>query len=301
MADLTCPSCKAPVPVGAKYCLSCGAKLDVQAAPGGARCVTHPEIAAQQTCSRCGNFACAECLIQRPSGAVVCTSCAAREPVELLPWDRRQELGVFKAYWKTCWLLIQYPNKTLSAAPQEGSFGGSVLFALVSSYCALLTTMLVYAVVMTSLMGPLMDAAAHAGGQAHKAADQPPTWIFTLVFLAYGLIGPVFMVGGMILISLVDHLALKLVGGANATWSVTFRAHALSTGPYIIGLIPLCGLQVAPIWALVLRVFAYRGLHRTTTGKAAFGALAPSISLGLCCVGGYAVMLMTIFERIARK
>jgi hypothetical protein len=284
MAELTCPTCHAAVPAGARFCLACGSKLAVPAAEGTARCKQHPDVAAVQTCPRCGSYACTQCLVTRPSGAVVCSACIEREPDELLPWDRREELGLFKAYWKTCWQLLQSPTKTLNAAPREGSVGSSSLFVILSGYAGLLTTMLVYALFASAMF-------QFVAKDLSKTPNAPPTWVVPVAFGVYVILGPVFLLASTMVLSAVDHLMLKIVGAKPAAWSVTFRAHALSMAPYLIGLVPFCGLYVYPFWAIVLRVFAYRALHRTTTGKAVAGALVPTLSLAFCCGGGYVALI----------
>jgi len=71
---------------------------------------------------------------------------------------------------------------------------------------------------------------------------------------------------------------------------VTFRGTALAMAPFLCGLVPLCGYYVFPIWWVVLKVFAYRAFHRTTGGKAAFGAIGPIATALLLCCGFYAVI-----------
>ena len=45
--------------------------------PAGARCAIHTEAAANAVCERCGNFACASCIVVRDE-RVVCTPCSRR-------------------------------------------------------------------------------------------------------------------------------------------------------------------------------------------------------------------------------
>ena len=47
-------------------------------------------------------------------------------------------------------------------------------------------------------------------------------------------------------------------------------------GPFILGAIPFCGFYIFPFWTPVLKVLAYRALHKTTGGKATAAALIPS-------------------------
>ncbi|HEX4620147.1 MAG TPA: zinc-ribbon domain-containing protein [Myxococcaceae bacterium] len=284
MAELTCPTCQASVPAGARFCLACGSALAIPAAGGMARCAKHHDVAAAHTCARCGSYACTQCLVTRPSGELYCAACAEREPQELLPWDRREELGTLKAYWKTCMLLIQSPTKTFNAAPREGNVGSSALFVLLSGYAGLLTTMLMYVVLFGAMFATM-------GKELSQGAYPPPVWLFPAIFGAFAIFGPLFQVPATMALSALDHLMLKLIGAQPGTWAVTYRAHALSMAPFLIGLVPICGLYVYPIWSIVLRCLAYRGLHKTTTGKAVAGALVPTFSMAFCCGGGYVALI----------
>jgi hypothetical protein len=70
------------------------------------------------------------------------------------------------------------------------------------------------------------------------------------------------------------------------SFSVTLRAHALSTGVYLLGLMPFCSLYVFPVWALVLRVLANMHLHGIGAGRATAGVLLPVVT----CCGGLGTM-----------
>ena len=88
------------------------------------------------------------------------------------------------------------------------------------------------------------------------------------------------------------------MGGVTRGYQVTLRAHAFSQAPWILGVVPFIGMQVGPIWALVARVFAYRGLHRTTWGVAIAGALVAPALTCLLCGGGYFALLAATLGRM---
>jgi hypothetical protein len=116
-------------------------------------------------------------------------------------------------------------------------------------------------------------------------------------------IAAVIVVGGIfayVLMSIVvtlvsaalDHLVLRLVGAEPRSFEVTLRATALSHATGLLGLIPFCGAQVALVWTVILRVFAYKEFHQTTGGKAAAGALlAPAVFLTLGVLGYIALVM----------
>ena len=80
----TCSSCGVTNSDGAQFCAACGRKLG-EAAPVSslvAKCALHPDRNSRLTCSRCGSFACAECVSATPE---LCKRC---ETTAGIPWSR---------------------------------------------------------------------------------------------------------------------------------------------------------------------------------------------------------------------
>jgi len=98
--------------------------------------------------------------------------------------------------------------------------------------------------------------------------------VMFLIFIPLSAIMSAFVMGGL------EHLMLKLVGVKTRGFEATLRGTCYSTAPMILGAIPLCGAYVYPVWQLVCRIFAYRGLHKTTGGRATAAVLLPLV---LCC------------------
>ncbi|MHB8874706.1 MAG: YIP1 family protein [Myxococcaceae bacterium] len=287
---MNCPSCQTPIIAGTSFCSACGNRLAVASRPGQAACAAHPELAAVKTCPRCGNFACPGCLVMLPGGVELCRRCESSGLAGFLPWDRREELGTLRAWWQTSMKLISAPNVTFAQTPQDGSLGSSLLFASISYVMGMLTTLLLYAIILGGVFafGGMKDGPFEGTGAAAGVA------IGVGIFLAYFVMLVVMGMVSLMFMSALDHLALKLVGANPGPWTVTVRAGALSMAPYLVGLIPLCGLYVFPIWSIVLKVFAYRALHRTTGGKAAAGALLPVGALMVLFIGLYAAVIVAV-------
>ena len=236
MNEPNCPSCGAAVQSGARYCLSCGTKLVVHPLEGVARCAQHPDVQATQTCPRCGSFVCATCLISQPGGEELCTACVGRDHGALLPWDRRAELGTMRAYFKTCLTLMGSPGLALSKAPQGGTVGSSLLFAMISSYAAMLTTFALYALLGVAMLG---FAKRWGGGDSTDAMKNFPLLAMQIYFGVMALVGPPIGAVFSLALSALDHLALRIVGAKPVSWEVTWRGYALGMAPSILGVIPV--------------------------------------------------------------
>ncbi|MFP2934406.1 YIP1 family protein [Pyxidicoccus sp. 3LG] len=285
--NIPCPHCQAFVVPGAQSCGVCGTSLLREAVPGASEpvCAVHPELVSLHACSRCGSFACAKCLRQSSRGEVLCSTCHDRTPSGTLPWDRREEVGTLRAFWDTCLDVMLRPTPTFAGIRSEGSIGSSLGFAALCSLAAILTTALAYMAFMAvfPMPEPTMESDNVSPMKFRAlAVGMFGTWI---------ILAPIMGLISTVLSSSVDHLLLKLAG-TEQPFAVTLRGNALSQAPYLLGLIPVCSLYVAPFWAIGVRVVAYQGLHRTTWGKAALGALAGPVLSCVVCGGGYAALIM---------
>ncbi|ATB51214.1 YIP1 family protein [Corallococcus macrosporus] len=282
---IPCPRCQAFVVPGAQSCAWCGTSLLQSATPGASDpvCAIHPELLSLQACARCGNFACAQCLRKGPRDEPLCATCHDRVPADALPWDRREELGTLRAYFQTCQAVALRPTATFERARPEGSVGSSLGFAALSNLAAYFTTALFYLAVVFAIPAAMteIDNVSQSGFRLVAAG------VFGVVMVAAPVMG---MLVALINAAL-DHLVFRLQR-TGRPFEVTLRANTLSLAPYLLGVIPFCGMYIAPMWALALRVIAYRSLHRTSWGAAALGALAvPLLTFGLC-FGGYAVVAL---------
>jgi hypothetical protein len=254
-----------------------------------AACAIHADRDALAACSRCGTFSCEECLSQTPPGdPPLCAACVARTSVSQLPWDYREDVGWLRAWFKSLGPILLRPGVTFSTAKPDGDVGGSLLFSLLGYLMALLPTFGVFA-----LFGAMLPAIAGDSSSTTPAirAILMGSVAFMAVFVVMiAIFGMVFT----IIMAALDHLVMMMFGKPRG-FDTTLRGAALSMAPYILGLIPVCGLYIAPLWALVVKIFAYRGLHRMPAGIAVLGALAvPALffvlGCGLYMIGMFAVM-----------
>jgi hypothetical protein len=267
---VNCQACGVSNPPGAAACIACGVLLTATAGPSGPRCRKHAETPATGTCSRCGSFGCGVCLTQK--GATwLCDDCAARAAV--LPWDERETLGTWRAWWRTSVKMMSSPVQTLESAAPEGSLGSSALFALLSTLVGYLPTFVL-------LFGAAGLGFAFASRQAAKPASAEAV-PFVAILAGELVMILVLQVAAVFFWAALDHLMLKLLGAQPRRFEVTVRANALSMGPMLLGLVPVCGAYVFPVWALVLRILGLMHLHRTTAGKAVLAVLLP-IAVLIC-------------------
>lgn len=264
-----------PVDVAdARFCPTCGAAVATRA-PEQPACAWHPERPGAP-CPRCGTFACDECLGPATAAVRLCPTCRAREAAQPLPWDRREEIGMWRAFFRTAWSFMFSPGPTIDQARPEGTLGSAVLFATLAQFLSILTTALLYGLAITGV-----GAIIWATGAPKPDSPTPALMAGIGIGATLGIVlfGVLLGVGSIFVVSALDQLVLRIIGANPKGWEVTFRASALATAPALCGLIPFCGLYVVPIWSMVLKLFLYRRFHGISTGKAALAALLVPITL----------------------
>ncbi|MBI5543660.1 MAG: YIP1 family protein [Deltaproteobacteria bacterium] len=261
-------------------------------AAGGssAHCAAHPERAAVDICSRCGSFACRECLIVGADGQGICSACHTRQGGDTapLPWERRKELGFFNAYWQTTKSIMFNPNTAFDRMiPETGQWWDPLSYAIFSNFLALSGTMVMYAFIF-GIAG--IAALAQSGGTNDLGAGVTAGIIVAivlalLIMIPLGAIMVAFIGGG------IEHLALKLLGANPRPFEATLRAYCYAHAPMFWGVVPLCGAYAYPIWQIVCRIFGYKSVHRITGGQAAAGVLVPVGVFCLCFGGIYGIAI----------
>ncbi len=208
------------------------------------------------------------------NGGVVAVAPAAATG---LPWDRRQELGFFPAFFETLKLVLLNPTVAFSAMKPEGGFGEPLIFAVFGGSIGFLCYLL-FSIVLSSV-GIMSDRNALAGLMGLGIGT-----IFLIIFI------PVFIAIGLFIGAGILHLCLMLVGGAKRSYETTFRVLSFTLGStYPLMIVPICGGAISGIWGLVLECIGLARAHETTTGKAVLAVLLPVI---VCCGGGFLCAVM---------
>lgn len=292
---MPCPVCGYTNAAGTPKCGACGTQLIEEAKPAArltdALCATHPQQPALAPCARCGTFYCGACLEKATDGQLYCVQCRARAG---LPWDQREELGMLRAWFLTSKQLMLEPSATLKSAPRDGTIGSSLLYALVSTLCGFVPTLLLY---LVGFGGALLFAAAESekklGGAevGIGAVAAIGIFIFYLLFLVGMQIVSMFVLAG------IEHLVLTMTGEPSlGPYTVSLRAHALGLAPFVIGLIPVCGFTVMGIWSLVLRCMTLMHLQKVSAGKAVAAVLAPMLFICGCLGLSYFAVIAAAFS-----
>jgi hypothetical protein len=195
-----------------------------------------------------------------------------------LPWEHREQLGFFKAFFDTVSVLLMKPTEAFVMMKREGGFADPLLFALIGGSAGTIASTL-YQIGLASIPA--------VGGNNSIVALFG--WGGVIGFLV---LTPLFMAAGMFLGSGLLHLSLMLFGGANKPFETTFRVVCFSCGAaYLFSIIPFCGGYITPIYNIVLQCIGISRAHEITMGKAVLAVLLPLV---VCCGIFVVVMGMLI-------
>lgn len=241
--------------------------------PAVAHCAIHPEAESTDTCGHCGNFGCDDCLGYL-NQKLVCHTCVLEGRVleyEGIPWERRQNLGMAAALWRTVKDLTLKPQRFFAALDPNGSVGEAMGFLALALVPMALAFML--------LFGGLGLFAVAAGGGAGEGL------LVSLVLMLYGpLVWIIWFVGALIW-GLVNHLMLMLFGSGRNGLNGTLRATLYASGIYFWNIIPCLG-SLLGLWAVVVTAVGLQKTHDDPTWKPVAAVLTP-----VClCVGSYLIL-----------
>lgn len=262
-----CPSCRVTFPTertGAQECPSCGKPLVVPEAPQAV-----------------------------PAGTQSSFPPGGEPPEPGTPWEERDRLGFWRAWWDTVVQALFEPARLFRSARLDKG-AAQLGFVLLTAGVPWFTGQLVERALLrpwtqraiesmgSTPMGPLLQRVFALG------ADTSPR---SAVLVA--LLTPLLVLVFLYLNAAVTHLAALLLGQAKRGFAATFAACAYACAPLLLLAIPGCGAAIAVVWTTVLTGVGVKETHRIGTGGAAAAVLAPWVLV--CCaacalgmIGGFA-------------
>jgi hypothetical protein len=151
-------------------------------------------------------------------------------------------------------MVMTQTQYAFSIMRQSGGFGNPILFALCGQgigYVAQLLWVFLF-------LGFAILAGANAG---------PNELVVQAVFGAIGAVAAATI--GVFIGAAIQHLALKIVGGAHQQYETSFRVMAFVNGSFAwLNIIPICGPLIGAIWLIVAGIIGMANAHECSTGKA---------------------------------
>jgi hypothetical protein len=215
---------------------------------------------------------------------------AAPPPAEKpgTPWERRRELGVWKAWSDTIVAALFEPAKLFDAARTDQG-GAQVGFAVL--------TISVFAIIGQLLNRFLLAPWREKVLQSLRAQGISNPFLDRLMAATYGhgaaaviavvLLTPLVAYIVVYLNAAVTHAFAMLLGQNKRGFAATFAACAYACAPLAFLALPGCGELIGLVWAIVLTGIGLKHTHGMASGGATATVLAPYAlwCCGLCALG----------------
>jgi hypothetical protein len=194
------------------------------------------------------------------------------ERIEYCPWEDQENLGFSQALVQSLKQSMFAPTAFFEKMPLHSGFLLPVLFAMIigtiGSMAAYLWSMAVGSTVLSELAGSNRNAA----------------------FLA--VLIPLFVFLGIFIWGVILHVSLFLVGGAKEDFEATFRVVCYTSGPELLGVIPVIGGLASLVWKVYMTVAGLRAVHGISNGRAVAALVLPGL---LCCAIGVVAFVSVSF------
>jgi len=223
-------------------------------------------------CISCGRYIHLDEMLVRPAPGV-----DERETqVEQLPWLDLGERGVFRAWWGTILMALFTPGRLMRLLPMDAPLKYGFWFSALTFFVSHLLMWLALLAWMIFVVAMSLQGQAGGGGGMGFAL---------FFFCGMGLVGPVIAILSMVLWASVAHAILRLTGRTHGTWNRTMQAFCYSSGSYAVGIVPCCGMYVAPLWFLVSAVLAVREGQKVHGGRATLAVASLPVVAVLSLIG----------------
>ncbi len=195
--------------------------------------------------------------------AVPAQSLATGDELPLLSepaWERRAELGFFKAIIQTISAVLGRPAATFAKLKIEGGLIRPLFYYLLMS----VTT---FGVVLCYQLPSILKNPALLSSQLEGVSSR--TIILGLLIVWF--LSPLFFTGGIFISSFITHLSLKLIARTKEPFQATFRTMCYAVGSAsITQVIPFIGGIVSAIWGVITYFIGLKKVHRVSMGRLFF-------------------------------
>lgn len=248
--------------------------------PGSARCPLHPEFAAHATCTRCGRFACAQCF--RPDVGL-CSECGAREPLtHPTPWERRNELGLVKAYVDTLREVALEPARFWAGFPRQSGMLDALLFGWLTTVLTSVPTALLAALNLSqaaALVSGLPNLPEVLRDVLNYFGDHPLQ--FSVALMANMVI--TYPLGALLGASIMHVMLIGWRAGSKG-FDATFRVQCYAQFPQLLSWVPIVG-WLAGLWSMVMTGWGFTKVHQATPGRVTLAILTPVVLVVFAACG----------------
>lgn len=199
-----------------------------------------------------------------------------------MPWERRSELGAWRAFRRTSELVLTEPTRFFRTPATSDPLVPALIYGTVAYALPQILIMLLFAGVALLIGGGI--AAFGSSG-----SEGPPLVALLGFFGVMGAValpmniatsivwGAIAAVAGAGL----SHGTLRLMGSRTAPFEQTLRAVCYANAAHLCGVVPGLGAMVALVWVPASETIALREVHRVSTSTALVAAIGYRLVLVL--------------------
>ncbi|MDR2982249.1 MAG: YIP1 family protein [Puniceicoccales bacterium] len=213
-------------------------------------------------------------------------------------WERRAELGEWRAFWQTARCVLFTPSKVFSSLSQDGNIGGSFLFYVIP---AMVMTILGQVISMVTGLEEIIkevtekyiferlgyDYAQYLAEQAEQMEKMPASAKAMMQAFQIGgaVVGTVLgVLLGIFISAAIAHLMLMIVRGAKRPFATTFKAVSYTYGSLaFFTWIPVIGPVIGITYGSIVEIIALARAHGISLKRSAASVLLPILA-GFCCL-----------------
>ncbi len=197
----------------------------------------------------------------------------------LFPWEDRDRLGFLDALIETVKLIVAAPSEAFGRLRPDGDYLWPLVFGLIFSWIGMFFGQL-WSLIFGSAIQSMVGNFGDLEGLAAFGATSVLQTVIMLVLWPVIYVIVVFLTAGL------AHLCLMMVGAVEGSpfgFEGTMKVVAYSSVVDLLNLVPLVGGFIAFFAKLILFVFGFAKVHKTTEGKA-LGAVVILFVTCCCCL-----------------
>lgn len=195
--------------------------------------------------------------------------------------NRTKEGNWFSRYFRTVWLVMTKPNRTMGRIP--------IHEPLTKAWGFLMTTCVV--TIIGSVLSAFSISAFTSAGAGAGLAE-----LLLLTILQVGLFFVILVLYVCAWI-VTTHVILLMSGGCAFTLRRTAQAILYGGGASIVNIIPCVGGIGGTVWWIVSAINMVSRGQRVSGKRASLAVLGAPILLTLCCFGGWVALTYTVVSR----
>ena len=237
-------------------------------------CKIHTDKEVVDACVHCGKRLCIACAASL-GGKTYCAECiktvdaGPSGQIKEVAWEKRSEVGFFKALVDTWTAVLLHPKKFFANMPTKAGIGNPLLFGLICGSAA---------IIITALMNIFLTASGATPPNIAAGTAMPPRSAMIASYVTLIMLSPILVCAGIFVGSAAYHLMVFILGGREG-FRATFRVLSYVNALAVFNIIPVVGPIFVTVYSMVLFTLGFNQAHKMGIVRAAIAAVLPMLVL----------------------